>query len=289
MTVLVWLFIAYCLDRAQLIISQGNYGARWNGIGAVPGVLNRETEAPQAYRVLIPWLMRPWFKQAGDKLTWRVNYAPVGYYDFLKIILITGALLSVEYLFGWQVAMVTAVLLPATFYFDYWDWSGEMIGICLCATGILPLAILGVVIHGLSKETVLIDPLVFALAILSTEGGDFQFGQIGLVACAGAITWISVRAWAGKKPLYCDRVMLRRNVKEIKEILTYRPFYLGSPAVSIVLCLAALGLGWLAGPTYLFVPLMIAAGYTLAVASETRVFASVLPWLAFGLVKVLGG
>ena len=37
-------------------ITRHNYGAIWNGIGAVPDVLAGKAELPMQYRVLVPWL-----------------------------------------------------------------------------------------------------------------------------------------------------------------------------------------------------------------------------------------
>jgi hypothetical protein len=265
-----WILIAFLVERAQVLVCGDNYGAPWNGIGAVDGVLRRDTPAPMAYRVLVPWLLLP---ARALKLPLLESY------EILKVLLIALALLSVDLAFGRQAALLTAALLPATFLYDYWDWAPELAGICLAMTGDIRLAIPGLALHGLSRETAPLAALAYGL-----KTGDVE-GTVFLLLLSGCL-WVLVRLVQGRHKLYCKRVMLGANLQALREWRAYRPAWLSSLAVSVVITAAALAVAPLFGPAGLVPVLLAGAGWTLARAEETRVFSSLLPWIAYGYLRL---
>lgn len=272
MSIGMWVVLAIMIDRAQLVIGAPNYGTPYNGLGAAEGTMQRVLPAPMAYRVLVPWLVG-----MGERL----GLPRLEVYEALKIALVAGALWSVEQAWGWAVAIVTAGLLVATFNYDYWDWAAEMMGVQLALTGRMELALVGVVIHALSRETAWLDGLAFGLA-----GGELW--QAGVVFVVGWGVLIAVRLWAGKHELYCERWMWQENVAAVRAWWQGRPWWLSDIAMSVWVCgLAVAGAvrcqvdgcqvsgvaGWL-------VVLFLGAGWLMAKAEETRVFSVVLPWAA---------
>lgn len=292
---LVWIFVlkvltyfvfAYFLERVQLVIATDNYGTEYNGIGAIKSVVNKQAYAPMAYRVLVPWLMRPAFTRENNLLIWR-NKVEIGWYSAIKILLITIALLSVDLAFGVWAAIITAMIIPVTYYYDYWDWAAELTGICLAASGNFYLALAGSVVHGLSRETAIFIPVVYFLAVLD-KPGDGQVLESLILGFVVLLVLLVVRMWAGgRKPLYCDRIMLRRNILDVINIRKYNPWWISPVAISLLLSVFSLGLGWVVGWTYLAIPLLLVAAWVGGIAKESRIFVSVIPWIAAGLVILL--
>lgn len=265
-----WLLLSVCLDRAQTLIALPNYGARWNGIGAIEETLAKTTQAPMAYRVLVPWIVG-----AARKLG-----APIlETYQVLKVILMAGAFMAVHLAWGWETALVTAIILVATFQYDYWDWAPEMIGISLAIAGVFPLAIAGAVIHALSRETAMLIPLAY---YLSTNNLPESLALLFVVGMILAL----VRFLQGKHPLYCDRWMVKRNLEGIKAIRNMRPFWLSGTFISLVICGLAAAFSLATGALAIIPLALIVSGWTMAVAEESRVFSSVIPWVAYACIRL---
>lgn len=267
MWALSWLILAWMIERVQLVMCELNYGVPWNGCGAINGVLSRDAQAPMVYRVLVPWLMLP---AKAAKLPMLESY------EVVKIILTAGALWSVSNLWGWQVALLTAVLLPTTFLYDYWDWGPEIMGLMLAATGDIWLSMAGVIVVGLSRET---SPLV-AVAYLAVTGD--LLGAAMLAVMAGSL-YVLLRAIQGEHPLYCKRIMWADNLAAVKGIAQYRPWWLSSVAVSIAVSImalfTALAVGWLG-----VIPLaLVVAGWVFGRVQETRIFTGTLPFIAYAV------
>lgn len=269
---MAWLIYAWILERAHVVIAGSNYGARWNGIGAIRDTIEKKTQAPMVYRVLMPWLVG---------LTRPPKVTTISTYEFYKVILTAGALWATEAAFGMQVALVTAIILPATFLYDYWDWTGEMIGIGLALTGNIYLAMGGVLVHGLSRETA---PLCAAAYLLKT--GDIE--GAGILFFMAAIIHVVIRMIQGEHKLYCDRVMLKTNINLIRNIGMSNPAWLGSTFISIVLSVLILAGSVISGPTGLVGLGIVVSGWVLGKGDETRIFSAGLPWAAIALIKLAG-
>jgi hypothetical protein len=271
------LVCGWALERAQMIISAPNYGAPHNGFGAIDLTTRKEAKAPMAYRVLVPWLV-----------TWMEDKLPttrIGIYQGLKVLLNALALWSVGQGFGGGAALLTGLLLLLTIKYDYWSWAPEMAGLAFGMSGSLPLALAGGVLAGLSKETALLVPAVYWL-----RTGDAPGAAVVLLGTAGAL--IGVRLTIGARPLYCERWQWRYNLGLFKHF-RQREFWRQGQWYhqDIFIACAITGLvvaGALARPEpHQLAPLAIlAAGWVLAKADETRVFAAAMPWAAAFL---LGG
>jgi hypothetical protein len=247
--------LALCLARVQYMATKFNQTARWNGRGAILSVLDKTTAAPMVYRVLAAWTI-------GRRLD---------LYQPFQFVLIWIALYSVYLAWGGTVMLITCVLLVATFWYDYWSVWPELIGFSLALVS-FPLALLGVAIHGLSRETAPLCGLAYAL-----HSGDWIGG--GIISVIGfTILWL-VRRIQGKHPLYCDRWMHKKNIAMLKEL---KPAVL----ISVLFSLLALAGAW--GRWDGLIPLaLIGAGWTMAKGDETRVFSAALPWAALLLEKLL--
>lgn len=252
---MILFLLALCLTRVQYMATKFNQNAKWNGRGAIPSVLDKSADAPMVYRVLAAWTIGR-----------RVNL-----YQPFQFILIWLALYSVYLAWGVNVLLITCVLLVATFRYDYWDVWPEVIGLSFALVS-FPLALLGVAIHGLSRETAPLCGLAYAL-----HSGDWMGG--GIISATGfAILWL-VRRIQGKHPLYCDRWMIRKNLSLLKSLNV-------GALISVLFCLLALAGAW--GRWDGLIPLaLIGAGWTMAKGDETRVFSAVLPWAALFVEKLL--
>jgi len=164
-----------------------------------------------------------------------------------------------------------------TILYDYWDWAGELGGLALALTGNVWLGILGGVWIALSRpETA---PLV-ALAYGWSTGN--VIGTVAVAAVSALVIDIIRRA-QGNAPLYCARWMWRQNWLDVRDIARNRPVYLGEISMSILISLlTVLGIcTGRAGPTWPIPLALLAAGWTMARAAETRVFVSCLFWISF--------
>lgn len=264
---MIWFAFAFLIERVQVVITGKNYGARWNGYGAINGTINKTADAPMVYRVLVPWIIG-----ALERIHPRVKLCRLEIYEALKIILIGLAFWSINRAWNFNTAILVAAILPITFRFDYWDWSAELAGVAMAMTGEVPLAIIGATIAGLSKETA---PLV-PLAYLSVTG-DVPIAVI-LMFYVG-ILWVLIRMVQGEHKLYCDRWMVKRNLQELKRWKS-KPVFLSDMAMSIAITVLAIIAMLHFQPGWIIPLAIIGAGWTLAVGAETRIFVVALPWIA---------
>lgn len=270
MNIALILIVAYVVAKAQHEISRPNIGARWNGFGALHDTYVKKSLSPMIYRILVPYLWS-WTRNVVKNDAER--------YGAIRFLLVVYMLLSVYIAVGFWSTIIFSILLIATFWFDYWDYAPEVAGVALCMTGDPWLAAIGIVLWGLSRETVLIaGPAFFLVA------GDYY--SSALLACLSLFTFLAVRKIQGHKPLYCERWMIRRNWE-----LLFRPKYPGlfnAVWVTIATCVLSLAGAIIVGePVGLIVPVFIVAGLTMAKIDETRVLAPCLIWVALLLEKML--
>ena len=258
------ILLAWLVDRAQAVMCAHNYGAPWNGIGAVIDVQDRKAAAPMAYRVLAPALLWP-----ARLLKWPMLEA----YEVIKIGCMAFGLWGVSVGWGLEVTFLTAALLPVTFKFDYWDWGIELGALGLAMSGRVELILVGVVLHALSKETWPLTPFTALLAGVPVMG-------VVWITAAGLMAWLYVRVVVGRRELYCERWMARRNWQELVESMRARPVFLSEMAMSLAVCALVIAAGVARVPGWPAAAVLVMAGWTMAVASETRVFAGALPWAA---------
>jgi len=273
---MIWLLLAICCDRMQLYIASRNYGSTYNGIGAIDSVLARTAAAPMAYRVLVPWLVG---------LAERI-YPPLrkhrfmGVYEPLKIALMALTFWACSLAIGTPGALLVAVMLQATYQFDYWSFAPEMTGLALALTGNPMLACAGAVMAALSKPET--SPLVAVTYLLVT----WDWLGAATVGVCVIVPWALVRLWAGNHKLYCARWTWRKNVAAIRGMMKLRPPYMSNMAMSLgitalTLWVVIMGQAGSAWP----VPLvMLGASWTMALCTETRVLAPCLIWIAGGLL-----
>ena len=281
------LIMAWAFERVTLIITAGNLGQPYNGFGCIDAVNKRLTFAPMAYRVLIPWMIWIWEKflvitKSKDET---IKKTRITWYSVFRILLTALAFWAVMTAWDIKTGLVLVVLLLPTIKFDYWDYAGEITGLALAMTGNLALALPGVVIHGLSRETVLLAPVAYYL-----KTGD-MLGSVGLL-CAGTVVLVLVRLWAGKRPLYCDRWMIKTNWHNFKQFWKYWPLHtsdmvitLGYSLFMVLILCNIVNNNQNLDPTYVIPLVIFGTGWVMARADETRVFSAALPWLAAWIVR----
>lgn len=272
---LLWLLIAVALDKAQLIIAAPGYGSRYCGIGTTDDVLARRAAAPMAYRVLVPWLLG-----IIERIRPSTREHRLSIYEAIKILIMALCLWSVSVAIDFRAALIVAALLPMTFSFDYWDWAVELGALAMALGGDLQGSIIGGIALALSRETAPLVPLTY-LIVTGDWSGAFVAG------IATALTMTGVRLWAGEHKLYCDRFMWKRNVAELRQMFTCSPWYSSNVALSalisgLVVVLAVTGH---IGATWPVPLVLLALGWTMGIAYETRIFASCLLWIATGLIR----
>lgn len=273
--VVVSLFLGWALERAQMIVCANNYGSPFNGFGCVEQVNKKNAAAPMAYRVLVPWLIA-----VVEKLFPKVRGKRIVVYQVIKVVLNGFAIWSVWQAWGFETALLTCFLLVLTFRFDYWDWTLEIAGISLAMTGNLTLAVVGVFLHGLSRDTAV---LVGAAFFLKT--GDIY---ASLILCSlAALIWVSLRAIIGERPLYCKRWMIFENIGLIKGIMEWDLFFHAEPVISTAITALTLAAAMFFPVGWVIPVIILIAGWTMGKADESRVFCAALPWAAAWLAGMV--
>jgi len=269
---MIWFVLAWFLERVHLKVGAFSYGIEFSGIGAIDDVLDGTAKAPMAYRVLVPWLIDLVERICPTLKPHRLSVL----YEPLKIALTGCALWAVAYGLGVRSALLIAAMLPATFLFDYWDWTGEMIGVALAFSGMPGWVAAGGMVAAMSRpETALLGSVVYWLETRDAAGALWGAG-------ATLATIVAVRLITGKRELYCERWMWRQNWQDLQAILQNRPVYLGEISISLlvtVLTLVSVVSGK-AGASWPVPVALLVAGWTMARAAETRVFSVCLLWIS---------
>jgi len=241
------------------MVSKFNLLAPWSGYGAIQGVLNKDSDAPMVYRVLAAWIIGKGYQ------LWK--------YQIFMTTMIWLSLIAVYLAWGLHITLLSTILITITLWYDYWDWTAEMIGLSLALVS-FPLALFGTIVHGLSRETAPLVGLVYAL-----HSGNYLLGTIlTLVALS---TLFLVRMIQGRHKLYCKRWMILDNIEMFKK--GNISIWL-SVMISILALLGAISSHRIDG---LVVVILIGLGFTLAKANETRVFIGVIPYAALFLSGLL--
>lgn len=250
------LALAACLSALEWRCTRRNIGTPYNGYGALEAPLWRAGQAPMSTRVLLPLLVG-----------WMPEPARLVAYIVAKMALLWTALGTYGVMLGPAPMAMLAVLIATTFEFDYWDGYGELVGLLLCLTGRPGLIIVGATVWAMSRETVLMAPLL-----------AWPWGLIG------PVVWAAILLWQGFPALYCERWMLPTNARDVRA--AWRRLDAGV-ALSLLATIASpiMALSPAAMPPPLgraaWAPLAwIVAGWTMGRARETRIFMPVALWLA---------
>lgn len=272
--VLVYLVIAIVLERVQLLIGRNSYHSIYNGFGAIDSVAERKADAPMSYRVLVPIIVY-WTKKL-------IPTRPLSYiYEPIKVLSIFALLVVSHYVIGVTATLIFSVLVVSTFYFDYWDWVFECIGIVCALSGDPMIFMIGALLWALSKETAMLSPFIF-LAV--TQNLTVFLGGLILVI----VVMFAVRQWVGKRKLYCERFMFRKNISDLQLFFNSHPFYLSEIAMAVMITILSIA-AFAFNPQWygLYVFAFLGAGWTMARAAESRVFAGNLIFIAMTLSKFM--
>lgn len=266
-----WMAMAFMLERVLLVIAKDNYGTAYNGAGAIEGVVKRSSMAPMVYRVLVPWVSYG-LRRAGVPL--------LTAYELVKIVLTGFALWSVELAWGVGVAIMVLAILPVTYLYDYWDWAAELFGLCMCLTGNFFMSLAGVLVWGLSRETVVIGGIAYYLVT-----GDW-LGAVAISA-AGMMVLSTVHLIQGQHDRYCKTVWLRDNLVMVRNIAKYeRPAWINSIVFSLAIILVAIAAAPFTGWKGILVGFLVGFGISFGKINETRVFTSLVPWVGYACLRL---
>jgi len=232
---MIWTDIAYVLFCSLVVIyadfrmTKDNVGAIFNGLGAVPFVIQGKSLRPMQYRVFVPWLCSLF---GHEKLFGKGmgKYPYIHIYFKLKWLGIVFALAASMLFFRITGSdpLLSLMLLSLFFIlaavFDYAESYFEV--------GFFALAfVLAIVqphwwwaylfltlIAGLNKETAIFFPILFIIA------GDTTAGAWSLIGFALSVI---IPVWVyGGKPRYCKFNMIGENVRRIIESLKTTPLLL---------------------------------------------------------------
>jgi len=271
---MMWLALAFALDRVQLKIGERTYGARFNGIGCIDDVNARRAQAPMAYRVLLPWLIGLIERVIPGTRKYRL----VALYEPFKVLSLTLLLALMAQVLGAMTALVFAVLVAATFYYDYWDWPFEVIAVVAGMSGDPSLTLGACILAALSRETAILGALAYFCVTL-------DYYHAALLIIAVLCIQMAVRLYVGERQHYWHDNMVMVNRNDIRELFDNHPFYFGEIALAIIITLATLAsiISGLSGPAWPVAIAAILASWTLARVSETRVLASCLVFVALAI------
>lgn len=245
-------------------LTKTNYGAVFNGIGAIPYVLSGQSRAPMQYRVLVPWTCSI-FGVGDQKLKYLKQYV---YLRWLSILFAV----SMSYFYYHSVVGVLWLVLffVAASLYDYTDVYIEIgllaLALVLLAGGYWWALIPITAVAALNRETAIVIPTL----------AFFDSSLAGIASlCGFAVGYLIPRIVYGAKDRYCSFWMVRANIAEAIQHYKSRPF----PYVEYTLSVLLFGFvvysaicGTKTGPLFvglgLFAVLLIPAKWR-----EIRVFA----------------
>jgi hypothetical protein len=274
MSILLALVLGWAFERAVMVITAPNYGSLYNGFGAIDLTVSRQTKAPMAYRVLVPWLVVGIEKLLRSKEDQRIVV-----YQTIKILLNALAFWCLASGFGLSAALITIALLLVTVKFDYWSYLPELAAVGAAMSGNLVITLPVAILAGMSKETAPVIPVAYYLATSDWKGAL-------ATAAAVVLTMAAVRLFVGQRALYCERWMWKYNLQLFIDFFKWKPFYHSDVFIASAITVACVPLLAMRPAGWPVPWAILLAGWTMAKADETRVFSACLPWVA---VYLIGG
>jgi hypothetical protein len=226
---MIWLIVAFALDRVQLKIGAFSYGSKFSGLGAIDDVLARKAPAPVAYRVLVPWLIG----LVEQVIPGARRYRLTALYEPFKIASIAAALAMVARAFDPQTALLLAILVATTFYFDYWDWPIEIVAVAGALSGRWEWALVGGLLCALSRETAPLVPATFFLV-------TFDWYRATLLMLVVLCIMMAVRLYVGPRNSYWTGQMWRVNWTDLRDWKANRPAYLSEIVLALLIAAGTL-------------------------------------------------
>lgn len=221
------LFLSWVVIYADFHMTKGNLGAIWNGVGAIPSVLDGSAQSPMQYRVLVPWIcgfLSRWLGHGNHKFAYLHIYLRV------KWVAIVAALWCAHWYFG-QICLspdlATAILAAYFVWAAIYDYADVYVEIALLSAAfaslgteyaLLAAAVIAFV-AALNRETAVLIPMVLILS-----GAVQDAVIVSVFFAAGVILPAQVY---GKKKRYCSWFMWRENLMTIRATFARgKPFLL---------------------------------------------------------------
>lgn len=284
--VLFIIFIASVVAYCDFKISKPNWGAVWNGVGAVPEVLKGDFYEPMQFRVLVPWLCRLF----GKKETWQ-EY--VGVYVGVKWAGILFAIVACYSYFGsLGLPLVSSICLLALWLvwismYDYADVYYELgflaVSLLLLTSGAewaLLATIPIVILAALNRETAILIPVI-ACFTHGVMGG-------GLLGFAFLVGYAIPRVIYHSCDRYCSLIMIKKNIKNLRAFVA-KPIPINEYWHLLLLVIIGIALFCVTQLTYLDWIMAVFFGLMLipSMWREVRVFTPVMLVLIPKAVGVL--
>lgn len=218
------------------------------------------------YRVLLPYL------------TVLTKIDLPNSYEIWRTIMLWLAMMAVAGQWGFSIAVLWLVFVMSAQIWDTWCYTGEAIGISLALSGNPFAALAGILVHGMSRETVLLNGFIYWLAT-----GDVVTGIV--LTFAAVAVYLFVRLYQGIKPLYCDRFLLKQNIEQLKK--PTEPFIFYAPYINLIAIALALFGAILSGSIGWAVPVLVSANVIMGKIDEYRLQIAVAPWIGLALLELL--
>lgn len=263
---------------ADFKISGRNMGAKWNGIGCIPDILNRRAMLPMRHRVLVPWvcgLLVGWREEWGRYITAYFSLRWVSVFAALFMAWVYFAFRGVDPFIA--TALLSLFFVLASLY-DYTDVYIELAVMALALILVpmqfawVPFVLAGLMFIGaLNRETIFVIPAVVLV------GGNYLLGFI--MALAALCGWIVPRLVYGSAERYCPFNMIGENFRRFSASISKGP-YIYNGYVHFGLLAMLSGYLWITEGSLLSIDYVMAI-YMVAIMvpsvwSEIRVFAPVM-------------
>ena len=154
-------------------------------------MIDKKSRDPAQWRVLMPWLFGATRWALGGKEDPPLEL-PI--YLFWKWALMSIAMMAASYFLSPIIALGMGLFWVLTFQYDYWCVYSEALAFVLVLTGNPLLGVAGGVIGGLTKNTAVVLPLVFACV------NRTWWSILVAAACYGTLAF--VRFYQGNAPRY---------------------------------------------------------------------------------------
>ena len=270
------LVVSLVVIYADGMLTKGNFGSQFNGVGAIVPVLIGRSMAPMQHRVLVPWLC--WL--VSRVLGWGDDK-----YPFFKIYLAIRwvaifAAIGMSHLYFGHFGM-TALLALFFVWAALYDYTDGYVEVACFAAALYLMGVGGLWMYvgmaavsflaALNRETAIFIPIVVALTgqpLLTTV-------SFGFFLCGFAIPRLMYRG----AQRYCSLWMLPKNLKSLKQELSSKPIVYTEYThflvlVGLMVVTYAVSFPW--SPVEIGLGLMFGALLVPTVWREIRVFAPVM-------------
>lgn len=208
-------FLSLVVIYADFKMTKGNWGAKWNGIGAIPDILDGTAKIPMRHRVLIAWICRL-------VEICKIEQRPfLNTYVYIRWFAITLSLVATDWYFlalGLKPLLPVSILACVFVLSSLYDYTDMFLEVACFAVflRIIQFPIYGdylwiplvLFLSTLNRETtVFLVPLAFIF-------GDNAMGALAAGACMAG--WLIPRIVYLDGERYCSAILIKENLRLIR-------------------------------------------------------------------------